>query len=67
MKIEKLLEDYEDAIRTLVNDEACESADPNRENASYARLKVKKLREKIIKLYEKETICIIKSTSSESI
>ena len=49
MKIETLLDLYENAIRKLEIDEAFEYADPNRESSEHARKLVNKYREQILK------------------
>ena len=54
-KEEKLLEEFEDAVRELAQDEAYGYADPNRESADYARSKVEKLRKKLLKKLQGES------------
>lgn len=47
---EALLEEFENAVLQLSNDEMIEAADPNRENADYARNRYEEVRDKVLKI-----------------
>jgi FtsZ-binding cell division protein ZapB len=53
MKNETLLKKFEDAVIKLWNDEQAEWADPNRENAGWAREQCRKLRVKVLERMDK--------------